>query len=162
MGTVIRTQVEGLTPAVPQNSQLDIGEFSFMSFAGQNSILFPTGKTYAPDTNSVFVFVDGKMLPKTKYTETSPDIIMLNFVLDFGIEVTVKWFNYIDTTQNNPAVLVSYTEPTNKYNGMIWFNPDWAGSIFIYNEMIQQFQEIAFKRDIVAAGMGTLIQGGGF
>jgi hypothetical protein len=143
-----------------------MNEFVVNSVAGQKSIVFPTGMSYTMGTKSIFLFVDGEMLAPTKYEEVTASQITLKDPLQYNQEVCVKWVKYIDEGSNTGVtgkeIVVSTSEPDQKTSGLIWFNPDWNGSMFIWNSLLNKFEEMAFKRDVIEAGVPNNISGGAF
>ena len=146
---IIRAQISGIKPTQIRTNIVDIDEFSSTSFLNQTELVFPTGKSYTPGTNSIFVFVDGKLLSKSRYTETSSNTITLvGFTLSEGLELTVKWFRYNPTEPaTSGSIIASEQEPDqpNKIPGMIWLKPS-TKSIKMFTG--NSFEDIATKKDL--------------
>lgn len=123
---IIRAQISGIKPSQIRSNIVDIEEFTTTSYLNQTEIVFPTGKTYTCGTNSTFLFVDGKLISKSKYTEDTCNVIKTNFPLAADLEITVKWFKYNPTEPaTNGSIIASEQEPddSKKIPGMIWLKP---------------------------------------
>lgn len=147
---VIRAQVSGLQPSEQRSNIVSIEEFTITSYANQTDIVFPTGKSYVMGSNSTFLFVDGKLINKSKYTEESANTLRTKFPIAENLEITVKWFRY---NSSEPAsqgnIIASEQEPGSleKIPGLIWLKPSqkklsvWTGS---------EFEDFATQRSVDA------------
>ena len=145
---IIRAQVTGLKVAQVRTNIIDIDEFSTTSFQNQTELVFPTGKSFTPGTKSVFIFIDGKLLPNSKYSETAMNVITFNFPLADGLEIVARWFRY---NPSEPAtsgnIIASEQEPdaTKKVPGLLWLKPSTKQiKIFVDGK----FEDLALKSDV--------------
>lgn len=145
---VIRAQVSGLQPSQAKSNIVAIEEFNATSFANQTEIVFPTGKSYVMNANSTFLFIDGKLINKSKYTEQSTTVLKTNFTLAADLEITVKWFRYNSSEPaTNGSIIASEQEPEGpmKVPGLIWLKPSqkrlavWTGT---------EFEDFATKKSV--------------
>lgn len=164
---IIRAQISGLKVAQVRSNIIDIDEFTTTSFANQTELVFPSGKSFTPGTKSTFVFVDGKLLPNSKYTETANNVITFGFTLAVGLEIVVRWFRY---NAAEPAtagnIIASEQEPdaTKKIPGLIWLKPS-TKKIKIFTG--DSFEDIATKSDVDTVEndpnlRNNVLQGGSF
>lgn len=145
---VIRAQVSGLVPTGARSNVIGIEEFTTVSYANQTELVFPTGKSYTPDTNGLFLFVDGKLLPKSRYTETSSIAVTFGFSIIEGLEITVKWFRYNPSEPATNGSIISSTQIPdllNRVPGTIWLNPQ-TKEIKMFTG--SEFEDIATKKDL--------------
>jgi hypothetical protein len=145
---IIRAQISGIRPSQVRSNIVDIEEFSTTSYQDQTEIVFPTGKSYTQGTNSTFLFIDGKLIGKTKYTEQSSNVLKTNFPLSPDLEITVKWFRYnCSEPASNGSIIASEQEPdeSKKVPGLIWLKPSQK-KISIYTGA--GFEDLATKKQV--------------
>lgn len=161
---VLQARIRGVQGAPGRSNILSIEEFSQTSIDGQTTIQFPEGKEYILGNNSLFIYVNGVILPKSAYIEATPTLVRFVTPQPADVEILVKYINY-EETDTVKEVVVLEREPThlnsNLRDGLIWFNP-LTKSFAVYSVDDEFFIEIAYRRDFDSPNIIIPMDGGTF
>ena len=141
---------------------ISAGEFTLVSTDGQTTITFPAGQDYFPNTNALFIFIDGVALPKSGYLETNNKTVQLVTPLAANRSVLVKYLRYLETSNTNfQAVANSNSTPPSGVNGLLYYDPA-TENFSVYSEAASQYKSFLYQNDLEVNRVLVPLDGGKF